>query len=236
MNRPVRIVLVRPRNPVNIGACARAMANFGLSDLVVVDPFEPVWKETRSAPGAERLVQEARLAVTWEEAVVNCEIVLGTSSFHQRPFEHATVELPNLNRQLSSYASSAPLALVFGSERSGLSNAELARCHAVIHIPTQTKTPSMNLGQAAAVILYEMRRAGWEPVGEPAPARGAELESLIQGLAALGESIDHPPGYTSTARLGRIRAALHPAVFPPATVRFLLSLTRRLLKREAPER
>src|SRR5260370_577072 len=98
VNRPVRIVLVRPRNPNNIGACARAMANFGLSDLVVVDPYEPVWKETRSAPEAEHVVLNARAVPTCEEATRDCSITLGTSSFHQRPFEHATLELPNLNK------------------------------------------------------------------------------------------------------------------------------------------
>jgi TrmH family RNA methyltransferase len=139
------------------------MANFGLTDLVVLDPYEPIWQETRSAPGAEKVVLEARLAADWEQAVKDCRIVLGTSSFHQRPVEQTTVELPNFGRYLSSYSSSAPLALVFGSERSGLSNEELARCQAILHIPTQRNVPSMNLGQAVAVVLYELRRSGWGP-------------------------------------------------------------------------
>src|SRR3954467_8264591 len=99
---------------------------------------------------------------------------MGTSSFHQRPIEQATIELPNLNRYLSAFPSSAPLAIVFGSERSGLSNEELARCQAILHIPTRTDAPSMNLGQAAAVVLYEMRRAGWEAVAPPVQAPAAE--------------------------------------------------------------
>ena len=233
-NRPVRIVLMRPRNPVNIGACARAMANFGLRDLVVVDPYEPVWRETRSAPGAETIVRQARAAPTWEEAVKDCALILGTSSFHQRPFEHAVVELPNLNKHLSAYPASEPLALVFGSERSGLSNEDLARCQAVIHIPTQRQSPSMNLGQAVAVVLYEMRRIGWEPP-EPQPlSRALELEPLIETLAELGTDTDYPHGFTPEARLGRIRSALHNAVLPPATVRFLLSFSRWLRKKTTP--
>src|SRR6185312_11175362 len=122
VNRPVRVVLVRPRNPLNIGACARALANFGLSELVVVEPYEPVWKEARSAPGAETVLENARAVATWEEAVKGCTILLGTSSFHQRPFEQAVIELPNMNRYLTAYPASAPVALIFGSERSGLSN------------------------------------------------------------------------------------------------------------------
>ena len=233
VNRPVRVVLVRPRNPINIGACARAMANFGLSNLVVVDPFEPVWKETRSAPEAEDVVKEARAVSSWEEAVHDCDIVLGTSSFHQRPFEQATIELPDLGRYLAPFPASKSLALVFGSERSGLSNEELARCRAIIHIPTETKTPSMNLGQAVAVVLYELRRTGWEPTEKQGPAPAEELESLIGSLVSLGEATDYPHGYEPAARLGRIRRALQDSILTPATVRYLLSFTRWLLKRRS---
>jgi len=234
VNRPVRIVLIRPRNPVNIGACARAMANFGLTDLVVVDPYEPVWRETRSAPGAEGVVKEARAVTAWEESVKDCPIVLGTSSFHQRPFQQAVVELPNLNLHLSSYPAAEPLALVFGSERSGMSNEELARCQAIVRIPTQRSAPSMNLGQAVAVVLYELRRAGWEPkkiAGAKAGRPAQEMETLIETLVELGKDADYPAGFTPTARLGRIRQALHGAVLPPAAVRYLLSFSRRLRKK-----
>ena len=229
-NRPIRIVLVRPRNPMNIGAAARAMANFGHSDLVVVDPYEPVWRETRSAPEAEDVVKSARKVDTWEEAMRDCDIVLGTSSFHRRPKEAAVIELPNMNLFLSSYASSAPLALVFGSERSGLSNEELSRCQAILHVPTSQGTPSMNLGQAVAVVLYEFRRSGWDAPRVIPSAPAAELEPLIQTLALLGESMDYPPGYMPEDRLGRIRQALQPAVLPPATVRFFLSFVRWMAK------
>ena len=230
-NRPVRVILVRPRNPINIGAAARAMANFGHSDLVVVEPYEPVWQETRSAPEAEEVVKHARAVATWDEAVKDCDIVLGTSSFHQRPFEQATIELPNLGRHLAPFPASKSLALVFGSERSGLSNEELARCQAVIHIPTGKKTPSMNLGQAVAVVLYELRRTGWEPTEKPGPAPAQELESLIGSLASLGEATDYPHGYEPAARLGRIRRALQDSNLTPAAVRYLLSFTRWLLRR-----
>jgi TrmH family RNA methyltransferase len=232
-SRPVRVVLVRPRNPVNIGACARAMGNFGLTDLVVVEPYEPVWQETRSAPDAEEIVKKARAVATWEEAVKNCDLVLGTSSFHQRPLEQATVELPNVNLYLAAFPTAQSLALVFGSERSGLSNEELVRCRAILHIPTNKNIPSMNLGQAVAVVLYELRRAGWEPAKAAGPAPAEELESLIGSLAALGEATDYPHGYEPPARLGRIRRALQDSTLTPAAVRYLLSFTRWLLKRQS---
>jgi len=229
MPRPTRVVLVRPRNPLNIGACARAMANFGLSDLVVIEPYEPIWQEARSAPGAERLLQEARAVSSWEEAINNCSIVLGTSSFHQRPFEQAVVELPNMNPFLSPYPASEPLALVFGSERSGMSNEELSRCHAIVHIPTERAVPSMNLGQAVATVLYELRRHGWEAASPPQPAPALDREALIQSLDKLSAHYDYPRGYTAADRLGRIRQALQPALLPAATIHFFLSLTRHVL-------
>jgi len=229
-NRPTRVILVRPRNPLNIGACARAMANFGLTNLVVVDPYEPIWREARSAPGAEKLLEEARAVASWKEAVQDCALIVGTSSFHQRPLEQAVIELPNLNRYLSAYAASAPLALIFGSERSGLSNEELAACQAVLHIPTERAAPSMNLAQAVALVLYELRRSGWDPASPLTSAPAQDLEVLIENMAALGEAEDYPRGYKPAARLGRVRKALQAATLPPATVHYLLSFIRHLRK------
>ncbi len=210
------------------------MANFGLTDLVVLDPYDPIWQETRSAPGAESIVQNARAAATWEEAIKDCSIILGTSSFHQRPMEHAVVELPNLNKYLSDFHAADPLALVFGSERSGMSNEELARCQTILRIPTESTAPSMNLGQAAGIVLYEMRRSGWDTEtlkNQTATAPSQELESLIETLAALGNEKDYPRGQSPADRLGRIRKAFQNAVLPPSTVRFLLSFSRWLRKK-----
>jgi tRNA/rRNA methyltransferase len=226
------VVLVRPRNPLNIGACARAMANFGHSELVVLEPYEPVWQETRSAPEAEAVVLEARAVATWDEAVADSTLVIGTSSLHQRRhIEHDVLELPNLNRYLASFPACERVTLVFGSERSGLSNDELARCRAVIRIPTQSATPSMNLGQAVAIVLYELRRIGWEAPALPTHAAPGELEALIGAMATLGEAIDYPTRYGPSKRLGRIRQVLQGTSLAPSSVRFLLSFFRRLLRK-----
>jgi tRNA C32,U32 (ribose-2'-O)-methylase TrmJ len=88
----------------------------------------------------------------------------------------------------------------------------------------------MNLGQAVAVVLYEMRRTGWEPPLPPQPAPAQELETLLTSLAAAGQAMDYPAGHAPAVRLGRIRRAFQDAVLPPATVRFLLSFVRRLHK------
>ncbi len=207
------------------------MANFGHSELVVIDPFEPVWQETRSAPEAEAVVLGAKAVATWEEAVADSSLIIGTSSLHQRHVEHAVLELPNLNRYLAAFPACERVTLVFGSERSGLSNEELARCRAIIRIPTQLGSPSMNLGHAVAVVLYELRRCGWEPPAPPVPAPANEMEPLIEAMASLGQTVDYPAGYSPSARLGRVRQILQNASLPPATVRFLLSFFRWLLKK-----
>lgn len=234
MKRPgrLRVVLVRPRDPNNIGACARAMANFGFSDLVVVDPYAPVWRETRSAPGAEGLVRRARKVSSVRAAIRGCPIVLGTSSFHQRTLQQAIVTLPQLTTYLERFSPGSRIALLFGSERSGLSNEELAQCQAVVRIPTVARTPSMNLAQAVATVLYELSSGGRRGAARrPSRAGAVETESVVRSWIELAEAAGYPPGYTAAARAGRIRWAMQHAELPPATVRFLESFSRWLKKK-----
>ena len=181
------------------------MANFGFTDLVVVNPYEPIWKETRSAPGAEHLVLKAKKFSTIAQATQGFRIVLGTSSFHQRPAEQAVVDLPAWCHLLQELPAGR-IAVLFGSERSGLSNEELAACRAVIRIPTEAQTPSMNSAQAVAVTLYELQR---HPLPTPPPRRGREfdMEPLIRSWIDLAAAANYPPGYAPAARAGRIRQA-----------------------------
>ncbi|MGQ0644319.1 MAG: RNA methyltransferase [Elusimicrobiota bacterium] len=155
----VRVVLVRPRNPLNIGAAARAMANFGLSDLAVVKPHAPVWRETVSAVGAERLVLKARRADTLDEVLRDRQIVLGTTAVRDRRLRRPLIRLPDLPAFLKENGARR-VAVLFGSEKTGLSNAHLDRCTHILTIPTSPGCPSMNLGQAVAVCAYELARGG----------------------------------------------------------------------------
>jgi len=180
----VRVVLVRVRNPLNIGAAARAMANFGLSDLVAVEPYGPSWRAARSAVGAEDLLRRARLS-TLPKAVADCHLVLGTSSATRRELQQPLVTLPALGDLLKErLPSGGRLALLFGSEKIGLRNEDFQHCHALLNIPTAERTPSMNLGQAVAVAAYELARAGLaRAVRDPgyAPPEGAQIEDLVRG-------------------------------------------------------
>ena len=164
-----RIVLVRPRNPLNIGAAARAMANFGFGDLVVVAPHEPVWRETRSAVGAEEIVQSARLSDDLQAAIGDCALVVGTTSGSRRNFDRDLISLAEFPKWLGrrdqtqstrdrQHFRPKRAALLFGSEKTGLSNEHLSFCHVLVRIPTTPDCPSMNLGQAVAVCCYQLCR------------------------------------------------------------------------------
>lgn len=155
-----RIVLVRPRNPLNIGAAARAMANFGLEDLVVVKPHAPVWQETRSAVGAEEIVKSARAVEDLPVAVADRACVVGTTAGARRNLDRELIPLNELPAWLRGREKADRAALLFGSEKTGLSNEHLSCCHALVRIPTAPESPSMNLGQAVAVCCYELQRAG----------------------------------------------------------------------------
>jgi tRNA/rRNA methyltransferase len=168
-----KVVLVRPRDPNNIGAAARAMKNFGFTDLAVVTPYPPVWNEAVSAVNAEDVLTNARVCESLDEAINDCNLVVGTTD-RTRVEEKQTVYTPlDLARELS--AADYKLALVFGSEKHGLTNEDLSRCHRVMSIPTEPGCPSMNLGQAVAVCCYELIRES---------AQGAVISRLAETATA----------------------------------------------------
>ncbi len=166
----VRVVLVRPRNPLNIGAAARAMANFGFRDLVMVSPYAPAWRETRSAVGAEEILKAARAVDGLVEALGDRTCVIGTTSGSRRTLDRDLLPLNELPKWLRAHDGAGRSALLFGSEKTGLTNEQMSYCHALVRVPTATSCPSMNLGQAVAVCCYELARDGaW--LGRAAPAR-----------------------------------------------------------------
>jgi TrmH family RNA methyltransferase len=151
-----KIVLVRPRDPNNIGAAARAMKNFGFLDLVVVAPHPPVWDEAVSAVNAQDVLASARVVGTLIEAIADCTLVIGTAD-RTRVEQKQKIYTP-ADLSLELRGADHKLALVFGQEKHGLTNDDLSHCHRVMSIPTQADCPSMNLGQAVAVCCYELMR------------------------------------------------------------------------------
>src|SRR6202021_2511792 len=155
----LRVVLVAPRNPLNIGAAARAMSNFGVFRLRVVNPYEVGFREARSAVGASKLLAKAEQYDSVAEAVADCRLVVGTTAVGHRELQHKLQSLDVSGRTLKRQLKTSPVALLFGSERFGLSNEEMSHCHWVMRIPTREEHGSMNLGQAVAVCLFELVRA-----------------------------------------------------------------------------
>jgi TrmH family RNA methyltransferase len=189
----VRVVLCQPRNPLNIGAAARAVSNFGFQHLRVVNPYDPAFREAVSAVGGAPVLQAAELHSELAPALRDCSLVVGTTAIGHRELQQPLMTLAAATPLIRAH--DGGVALLFGSEKFGLSNEELAFCHHLIHIPTSPRTPSMNLGQAVAVCLYELIR---EPAPPPQPSRlkaveGSDSEQITRMLLeVLRES-----GYTN---------------------------------------
>ena len=177
-----RVVLVRPRNPLNIGAAVRAMANFGLRQLFVVAPHDPVWQEARSAVGAEQILLRARAVPDLLGAIGDATLVVGTTAGSRRNLDRTLLPLPELVPWLRRRKARGGAVLLFGSEKTGLSNENLSYCHAIVRIPTRADCPSMNLGQAVAVCAYELARSGALAARPPRlvthPSAHANLQTL----------------------------------------------------------
>jgi TrmH family RNA methyltransferase len=158
----LRIVLVAARNPLNIGAAARAMSNFGCRHLRVVSPYEAGFREARSAVGASGVLAATEEYKSVAEAVADCTLVVGTTAVRHRDLQHTLRRLEDGARLIRKRLRSGSnrVALLFGSEKFGLSNEHMSYCHWLVNIPTHEENISMNLGQAVAVCLYELIRDG----------------------------------------------------------------------------
>jgi tRNA/rRNA methyltransferase len=187
-----RIVLVRPRNPLNIGAAARALANFGLLEIAVVAPFEPTWEEARTAAvGAETVIASARAVPTLGDAIGDATLVLGTTTGSRRNLDRELLPLPELAAWVRRRKARGRAALLFGSEKTGLSNEDMSHCHALVRIPTTPDCPSLNLGQAVAVCVYELIRSDIVSVRPPRVAAYRSQPANQQTLRHVFERAAH---------------------------------------------
>ncbi|MGO4885028.1 MAG: RNA methyltransferase [Bryobacteraceae bacterium] len=184
----LRVVLVAPRNPLNIGAAARAMANFGSTRLRVVNPYAVAFREARSAVGAAPLLASAEEFTTVADAVADCALVVGTTSVGHRELQHPLRRLEYGARLIRK--SAGPVALLFGSEKFGLSNEDMSHCHWLMRIPTVDLVPSMNLGQAVAVCVYELARDRRAAVVRPEAMKAAAAAETEQITAMLVEALE----------------------------------------------
>jgi TrmH family RNA methyltransferase len=198
----VTLVLVRARNPNNIGAVARAMHGFGFTDLRLVNEYSVSLEKARSAIDASDILAKAREFVTVADAVADCNLVVGTTAVGERKQDHPLYTLAEAGGLIRSTLGTARVALLFGSEKTGLSNDALSHCNWLMTIPMHPspglRHASMNLGQAAAVCLYELiRQADTSAHCEMQPAAQAEdlervTELLAQMLASIGYARRRP--------------------------------------------
>ena len=188
------VILVRPRNPLNIGAAARAMSNFGFNTLRLVNPYKLAFRDAKSAVGGADVLKTAEEFGSVADAIADCALAVGTTAVGERSLQRPIHILnEEAGRGFRERFRAGRIAILFGSEKTGLSNDDLSRCHWVLRIPTSEQNISMNLGQAVAVCLYEIARSSSAQSlnAEFTSASAGELETITQCLM---ESL-HISGY-----------------------------------------
>lgn len=223
------VVLVSTRNPLNIGAAARAMANFGLEDLRVVNPYEVAFREAVSAVGGAPVLRSARVFETVAEAVADCSLVVGTTAAQKRELQQPIERIETGMQGIREHG--GRVALLFGSEKFGLSNDDLSYCHSLLRIPTAPTTPSMNLGQAVAVCLYEFNRSVRvkQRRSRLDAVEGAEAEQLTRMLLDLLEKSGYTNRITAVSTEQKIRRWIRRMRLARRDVPLLLGILRQVL-------
>jgi tRNA/rRNA methyltransferase len=229
----IAVVLVRARNPLNIGAAARAMGNFGFGDLRVVNDYAVPFTEARSAIDAAPVLDAARQFESVGAAVSDCTLVYGTTAMGERRLLHPVDLLRDTTAHVqAAIETDGKVAILFGSEKTGLSAEEMSHCHRLLTIPMRDGGISMNLGQAVAVCLYELSREAPSPrnLPEPTPAATAEqtarFETLLREVLVATEYDRRFPGNVGDDALRRLVRRLS---LPGDDVEIWLGMLRQAL-------
>jgi len=237
----IRFVLIETSLSANIGAVARAMKTMGLSRLVLVRPQQPLNAEALArAAGADDLLARAEVCASLDEALIGCELVIGSSA-RARSLAWPELDPAGCAEQLLRDAGSGEVALLLGRERSGLSNDELARCHFLARIPTSPDYSSLNIAAAAQVFAYELRRVALSSEGQLSSREGREggaalataeemegfYRHLEQTLSAIGFS-DSAQSHTLHRRLRRLFNRARPDRIEMNILRGILSAAQRV--------
>lgn len=225
------VILVGARNPLNIGAAARAMSNFGFSNLRLVNPYSLSFREAKSAVGASAILKRAQEYNKLPDAIADCSLIVGTTAARNRKLDHELHPLEDGAQLIRDQLHSSNVALLFGSEKRGLSNRDFSYCHWLMRIPTREGNPSMNLGQAVAVCLFELARDRPPVVQRKTrpDSSSAELDRLTSILLdALGVS-----GYTKSpsalATEEKVRRLLRRLQLSPDDTHLLDGMLRQML-------
>ncbi len=243
---PITVVLVRPREEGNVGAVARAMANMGLEDLVLVEPAPPLGGVARGfGVGGWHVLDGARRYASLGEALAPFRRVVGTTALRERPLESARPltarELPAV---LAADPPATPTALVFGPEDNGLRRAELELCHPVVHVPCAPERPTLNLAQAVLVVAYELHTAITPATTAPAttppattppattpPATTAEVEGWLAAVGRMLSAAGFDQSHIHRRLLADARRLTVRSGASSHEVRVLWRVVNRLLQR-----
>jgi len=205
------------------------MTNFGFADLRLVNPYGVAFREARSAVGAAALLSEAPEYPSVAEAVANCSLVVGTTAGRNRQIDHVMHSLPDGAPLIDKALRSGRVALLFGSEKRGLSNHDLSYCHWLIRIPTIASNPSMNLGQAVSLCLYELAKV--VKAGKSKPEANADSSEVERLTASLVEVLQ-VSGYLKTATADsalKIRRMVRRFKFSAGDTKTLMGVLRQML-------
>jgi TrmH family RNA methyltransferase len=208
------------------------MSNFGFGDLRLVNPYDVAFKEARSAVRARYILENAQVYETLSAAIADCTLVVGTTALGHRDLHVPLYRLEAAAAVIREHSADSNIALLFGSEKFGLSNEDMSHCHWVLRIPTRDEHGSMNLGQAVAICLYELRRsASEETVRFPAP-RAASAEEY-ERITALLLDVLARSGYlneTTSASTGlKLRRLVRRLSLPAADAETWLGILRQIL-------
>ncbi len=208
------------------------MANFGFRRLRVVEPYDVAFREARSAVGAAPLLRAAEECGSVADAVADCQLVVGTTSVGHRELQHPIRRLEYGARLIGKALAQGPVALLFGSEKFGLSNEDLSHCHWLMRIPTVRQDLSMNLGQAVALCLYELARDPKAARARPEAVRAAAAAETEQVTRLLLESLERS-GYVNPRTAGstaeKVRRLVRRLNLAAKDVPVLLGMLRQIL-------
>ena len=206
------------------------MSNFGLSRLRVVNPYEESFREARSAVGASAVLQAAERFETLAAAVGDCSLVVGTTAGQNRELKQPLLPLAAAAQKMRGALGGGRVAILFGSEKRGLSNEDFTHCHWLVNIPTREQHPSMNLGQAVAICLYELVRE--EHVAETAevaqPAAAGDLEQLTTTMFDLLQASGYVKPRTEASSLEKLRRLFRRVDFKAVDAELLLGMLRKI--------
>jgi len=229
----IRIVLVRPTRPANIGAAARAIKNMGLSHLVLIQPEDPLGSDAYAlAYGAHDLLEAARIYKTLPRALARCRYVVGTTARTHKGYGKP-VSLMTAMPDILARAGRHPVAILFGPESSGLSNDEIALCQTLVTIPTAEAHTSLNLAQAVMVVAYELMRTSLVKSGKSVrPPRDLadsdQRERFYRELKDLLTLIGFLKGTQGMRVLADLRRIFGRADLDPREVRILRGIIRQV--------